>query len=185
MTAKRILWGLVALIVVAWIFYIGSTRYDAGRGTGDVYSNDPPSGKNKTADSDTRPSQPIVYPAPGQTVATMPTAPTGEVQTMTGQAGQIGQPGSAAIAATGSIPASDSISPSRPMEWSSPVPASFSFTARATSPGGLIPTLAAPASSSQLTKSGRSRASSRLVAAGPSNPIRCSYQVFSHTSNTG
>ena len=104
--ARRILFIAVALILAGFL-YVGYSSYDAGRAvtSGEVYSNDPSSGKTKSAETESpeartpSPSD-IVYPPANQ-----PTASATPV-------GQTSTPGSGI--GTAAIPATDSISPNPP-----------------------------------------------------------------------
>jgi len=112
--AKRVLYIVVALVLVGFL-YVGYANYDAGRSmsNGEVYSNDPPSGKAAKSSGVSSPSanssdgQPIVYPAPssgGDSAVSAANAAT--------QSGQVGQPGVASSATT--APGADTISPNPP-----------------------------------------------------------------------
>ena len=109
--AKRILWGIVALVVVGFL-YLGYTTYDAGRtlSGGDVHTSDAIRSKSvpTSADTDSHPvpSQTVVYPAanePGGSAISSPVTP-----------GQVAQPGASADATAGAAPSSDSIGPNPP-----------------------------------------------------------------------
>jgi hypothetical protein len=108
--AKRILWGVVILIVVGF-FYLGYTTYDTGRAisSGDVRSG---SAKSKsgsvTSESDIHPapSQPIVYPAPNE--------PGGAAIPSPIATGQVAQPGVSTAAPGGAVPSADTIAPNPP-----------------------------------------------------------------------
>jgi hypothetical protein len=109
--AKRILWGIVGLIVVAF-FYVGYTTYDAGRtlSSGDVRSADSASrSKNSSAiaepDAHPAPGQPIVYPAPNEPGGSAIPSPV---------TGQVAQPGGSTVPPTGAVPPGDTIAPNPP-----------------------------------------------------------------------
>jgi hypothetical protein len=108
--AKRILWGIVALIVVGF-FYLGYTTYDAGRtlSSGEVRSSDSAKSKSGSAtpESDTRPapSQPIVYPAPNEPGGGAIPSPV---------TGQVAQPGVSTASPAAEAPSSDTIAPNPP-----------------------------------------------------------------------
>ncbi len=108
--AKRILWGVVALIVVGF-FYVGYTTYDASRTlrSGDVLSTDSARSKSgsTTAEPDARPapSQPIVYPAPNEPGGSAIPSPV---------TGQVAQPSVSASSPAGAVPSGDTIAPNPP-----------------------------------------------------------------------
>jgi hypothetical protein len=108
--ARRVLYIAVALLLVG-LLYVGYTSYDAGRSisNGEVYSNDPPSGrftKRSSApapNTDSNAGQAVTYPAPAQAAdSAVPVNSTA----------QVGQPGVASSVAA--QPGTDSISPQPP-----------------------------------------------------------------------
>jgi hypothetical protein len=110
--ARRVLVMAAVLLVLGFAYY-GYTNYDAGRAgsSGEVYSNDPPTGRGKTSTAtiasgtaDTKLTSPeaIVYPT-AQSDGT--SAPTGQTTRPTAS-------GSGTAAAD--VPTIDSISPNPP-----------------------------------------------------------------------
>jgi hypothetical protein len=118
---RRVLVIAAVLLVLGFAYY-GYTNYDAGRAgsSGEVYSNDPPTGKAKpsaaatSGAADTKSTSPetIVYPTEQSTNPSAATAASDGNSAPTGQTTRPIASGSG-TPATG-VPATDSISPNPP-----------------------------------------------------------------------
>jgi len=112
--AKRVLYIVVAIVLVGFL-YLGYTNYDAGHSisNGEVYSNDPPTGKTakstggSSIGASSTDGQPIVYPSPASTGTSVISSASPATR-----AGQVSQPGVASSTAV--PPGTDTISPTPP-----------------------------------------------------------------------